>query len=64
MGQPEDRAEGAGPFTTRLTWHLPGGGRPRTPGQVLLWIAVVAWVVTLVGPVRHLTRGPNLRSPL
>ncbi|WP_028799815.1 NADH-ubiquinone oxidoreductase [Streptomyces sp. 142MFCol3.1] len=26
MGQPEQRAEGAGPFTTRLTWHLPGGG--------------------------------------
>ncbi|MFJ1969221.1 hypothetical protein ACIO93_11190 [Streptomyces sp. NPDC087903] len=26
MGQTEQRAEGAGPFTTRLTWHLPGGG--------------------------------------
>ncbi|MER5938624.1 hypothetical protein ABT121_15015 [Streptomyces sp. NPDC001928] len=26
MGQPEQRAEGAGPFTTRLTWHLAGGG--------------------------------------
>ncbi|GGN93692.1 hypothetical protein GCM10011579_092420 [Streptomyces albiflavescens] len=26
MEQPEQRAEGAGPFTTRLTWHLPGGG--------------------------------------
>ncbi|MEU0898260.1 hypothetical protein [Streptomyces massasporeus] len=26
MGQPEQRAEGAGPFTTRLTWPLPGGG--------------------------------------
>lgn len=26
MGQPEQRAEGAGPFTTRLTWHVPGGG--------------------------------------
>ncbi|MFD3505013.1 hypothetical protein ACFWWT_42760 [Streptomyces sp. NPDC058676] len=26
MGQPEQRAEGAGPFTTRLTWHLPEGG--------------------------------------
>lgn len=26
MGQPEERAEGAGPFTTRLTSHLPGGG--------------------------------------
>ncbi|MFB7468930.1 hypothetical protein ACFCZ1_36520 [Streptomyces sp. NPDC056224] len=25
MGQPEQRAEGAGPFTTRLTWHRPGG---------------------------------------
>ncbi|MFI8454527.1 hypothetical protein [Kitasatospora sp. NPDC085464] len=24
--QPEQRAEGAGPFTTRLTWHPPGGG--------------------------------------
>ncbi|MER7581873.1 hypothetical protein [Kitasatospora sp. NPDC097691] len=24
--QPEQRAEGAGPFTTRLTWHVPGGG--------------------------------------
>ncbi|MEU9593813.1 hypothetical protein AB0D84_29440 [Streptomyces sp. NPDC048193] len=22
----EQRAEGAGPFTSRLTWHLPGGG--------------------------------------
>ncbi|MDQ0681334.1 hypothetical protein QF032_000329 [Streptomyces achromogenes] len=26
MGQPEQRAEGAGPFTTRLTWHLADGG--------------------------------------
>lgn len=26
MVQPEQRAEGAGPFTTRLTWHLPAGG--------------------------------------
>ncbi|MFE7274197.1 hypothetical protein [Streptomyces sp. NPDC057623] len=26
MGQPEQRAEGVGPFTTRLTWHLPDGG--------------------------------------
>jgi hypothetical protein len=26
VGQPEQRAEGAGPFTTRLTWHPPGGG--------------------------------------
>ncbi|MEU6661624.1 hypothetical protein [Streptomyces sp. NPDC046821] len=26
MGPPEQRAEGAGPFTTRLTWHPPGGG--------------------------------------
>ncbi|MEU8575216.1 hypothetical protein [Streptomyces asoensis] len=26
MGQPEQRAEGAGPFTTRLTWHLSDGG--------------------------------------
>ena len=25
MGHPEQRAEGAGPFITRLTWHLPGG---------------------------------------
>ncbi|WP_333778738.1 hypothetical protein [Streptomyces sp. IBSBF 3136] len=26
MGQPDQCAEGAGPFTTRLTWPLPGGG--------------------------------------
>lgn len=26
----------------------------RTPGQVLLWVAVTAWVLTLVGLVRHL----------
>ncbi|WP_432018078.1 hypothetical protein [Streptomyces sp. 1222.5] len=26
MGQPEQRAEGAGPFVTRVTWPLPGGG--------------------------------------
>ncbi|MFB6849392.1 hypothetical protein ACFCXS_31675 [Streptomyces sp. NPDC056373] len=26
MTSTEQRAEGAGPFTTRLTWHLPGGG--------------------------------------
>ncbi|MFD6970780.1 hypothetical protein [Streptomyces sp. NPDC059979] len=25
MGQPEERAEGAGPFTTRRTWHRPEG---------------------------------------
>ncbi|TXS49961.1 hypothetical protein EAO75_13860 [Streptomyces sp. uw30] len=34
MGQPEQRAEGAGPFTTRLTWHLPVAvaARPATAG--------------------------------
>ncbi|MGY6024612.1 hypothetical protein [Streptomyces spinosirectus] len=26
MRQPEQRADGAGPFITRLTWHLPDGG--------------------------------------
>ncbi|MFJ8633816.1 hypothetical protein [Streptomyces sp. NPDC093568] len=26
MGEPEQRAEGAGPFTTRLTWRAPDGG--------------------------------------
>ncbi|MEU9803684.1 hypothetical protein [Streptomyces sp. NPDC051000] len=26
MGQPEQRTEGAGPFTTRRTWHRPDGG--------------------------------------
>ncbi|GGU86860.1 hypothetical protein GCM10010275_23300 [Streptomyces litmocidini] len=26
MEQPEQRVEGAGPFTTRLTWQPPGGG--------------------------------------
>ncbi|TXS48189.1 hypothetical protein [Streptomyces sp. t39] len=26
MGQSDRRAEGAGPFTTRLTWHPPDGG--------------------------------------
>ncbi|GAB7102619.1 hypothetical protein JCM4814A_09330 [Streptomyces phaeofaciens JCM 4814] len=26
------------------------GGRLRTPGQVLLWLALAAWVITLVGP--------------
>ncbi|MCY0949390.1 hypothetical protein [Streptomyces sp. H27-S2] len=26
MGQPEQRAEGAGPFTTRRLWHRPEGG--------------------------------------
>ncbi|MGA5069084.1 hypothetical protein ACPB9E_35845 [Streptomyces exfoliatus] len=26
MEPPDHRAEGAGPFTTRLTWHRPGGG--------------------------------------
>ncbi|MGW4440102.1 hypothetical protein ACWELO_30870 [Streptomyces sp. NPDC004596] len=26
MGQPEQQAEGAGPFVTRLTSHPPGGG--------------------------------------
>ncbi|MEU6934302.1 hypothetical protein AB4225_18430 [Streptomyces sp. 2RAF24] len=26
MDQTDQRAEGAGPFTTRLTWHPPGGG--------------------------------------
>ncbi|MFD7241155.1 hypothetical protein [Streptomyces massasporeus] len=26
MARTEQRAEGAGPFTTRLTWHLPDGG--------------------------------------
>ncbi|MCX5199854.1 hypothetical protein OOK31_39315 [Streptomyces sp. NBC_00249] len=25
MGQPEQRAQGVGPFTTRLTWHRPEG---------------------------------------
>ncbi|NXY94651.1 hypothetical protein HYE82_09640 [Streptomyces sp. BR123] len=26
MGQPEQPVEGFGPFTTRVAWHLPGGG--------------------------------------
>ncbi|MEK9524207.1 hypothetical protein ACIOMM_34275 [Streptomyces sp. NPDC087908] len=26
MGQPDQHAEGAGPFTTRLSWQPPGGG--------------------------------------
>ncbi|WP_405745489.1 hypothetical protein [Streptomyces sp. NBC_01525] len=26
----------------------------RTPGQVLLWVAAAAWVLALVGLVRHL----------
>lgn len=26
MAQPDQHAEGAGPFTTRLSWHPPGGG--------------------------------------
>ncbi|MBW5482232.1 hypothetical protein GPJ59_10135, partial [Streptomyces bambusae] len=26
MAPTEQRAEGAGPFTTRLTWQPPGGG--------------------------------------
>jgi hypothetical protein len=26
VGQPDQRAKGAGPFTTQLTWHPPGGG--------------------------------------
>ncbi|MFD3531344.1 hypothetical protein [Streptomyces sp. NPDC058664] len=30
MGQPEQRAEGAGPFTTRLTWH-------RSEGATVVW---------------------------
>ncbi|MET9605208.1 hypothetical protein ABZZ17_09085 [Streptomyces sp. NPDC006512] len=30
MGQPEQRADGAGPFTTRLTWH-------RSEGETVVW---------------------------
>ncbi|MFF4583278.1 hypothetical protein ACFY15_33640 [Streptomyces sp. NPDC001373] len=51
MGQPERRAEGAGPFTTRLTWHRPEGG-------TVVWESRVArrrGVLSVRGPGDALT---------
>ncbi|MFF8731684.1 hypothetical protein ACF073_35135 [Streptomyces sp. NPDC015171] len=42
MGQPEQRAEGAGPFTTRLTWHLPDGGSALWESRIARRRGVVA----------------------
>ncbi|MFD8286796.1 hypothetical protein ACFV2B_01010 [Streptomyces lavendulae] len=54
MGQPEQRAEGAGPFTTRLTWHRPEGG-------TVVWESRVArrrGALSVRGPGEALTLSP------
>ncbi|MGE7387827.1 hypothetical protein ACQKM2_20340 [Streptomyces sp. NPDC004126] len=54
MGHPEQRAEGAGPFTTRLTWHRPEGG-------TVVWESRVArrrGALSVPGPGDSLTLSP------
>jgi tellurite resistance protein TehA-like permease len=38
-------------------------GRLRTPGQILLWIAVAAWALTLVGLLRSIAPGRRGNPP-
>ncbi|MFE3606834.1 hypothetical protein [Streptomyces goshikiensis] len=59
MGQPEQHAEGAGPFTTRLTWQ-------RTEGETVVWESRLArrrGVLSVRGPGdaagRPSTAGPR-----
>ncbi|MFB0630157.1 hypothetical protein [Streptomyces sp. AB3(2024)] len=54
MGQPDQRAEGAGPFTTRLTWEGPEGG-------TVVWESRVArrrGALSVRGPGDSLTLSP------
>ncbi|MGW0754607.1 hypothetical protein [Streptomyces sp. NPDC002587] len=55
MGQPEQRAEGAGPFTTRLTWHRP-------EGETVVWESRLArrrGALTVRGPGGTVTTSPT-----
>ena len=53
MGQPEQRAEGAGPFTTRLTWRLPDGGTAVWESRLARRRAVIGVRPPGAGSVRH-----------
>ncbi|WP_331761640.1 hypothetical protein [Streptomyces sp. NBC_01546] len=55
MGQPEQRADGAGPFTTRLTWHRP-------EGETVVWESRLArrrGALSVRGPGGMVTMSPS-----
>ncbi|MFD9128713.1 hypothetical protein [Kitasatospora sp. NPDC059571] len=53
MGQPEQHAEGAGPFTTRLSWRLPEGGTAVWESRAARRRGVLAVRPREGGPARH-----------
>jgi hypothetical protein len=53
VGQPEQRAEGAGPFVTRLTWRLPDGGTAVWESRLARRRGVLSVRPSGTGPARH-----------
>ncbi|MFG2576902.1 hypothetical protein [Streptomyces sp. NPDC048481] len=53
MGQPEQRAEGAGPFVTRLTWRLPDGGTAVWESRLARRRGVLSVRPSGTGPAHH-----------
>ncbi|MER6788488.1 hypothetical protein ABT330_28410 [Streptomyces sp. NPDC000658] len=53
MGQPEQRAEGAGPFTTRLAWRLPDGGTAVWESRLARRRGVLSVRPHSAGPAHH-----------
>ncbi|WP_329416478.1 hypothetical protein OG802_33030 [Streptomyces sp. NBC_00704] len=53
MGQPEQRAEGAGPFVTRLTWRLPDGGTAVWESRLARRRGVLSVRPSGAGPAHH-----------
>ncbi|MFG2522411.1 hypothetical protein [Streptomyces sp. NPDC048527] len=53
MGQPVQRADGAGPFITRLTWHPPSGGTAVWESRLARRRGVLAVRTPGTGTTRH-----------
>ncbi|GGR76988.1 hypothetical protein GCM10010269_15260 [Streptomyces humidus] len=53
MGQPDQRAEGAGPFTTRLTWRLSDGGTAVWESRLARRRGMISVRPFSAGPTRH-----------
>lgn len=64
MGQPEQRAEGAGPFTTRLTWHLPDGGTAVWESRIARRRGLLCVRPVCAGPARHVRADAVSRTRL
>lgn len=64
MGQPEQCAEGAGPFTTRLTWHLPDGGTAVWESRLARRRGVLSVRPVSAAPTRHIRADAVSRTRL